>query len=467
MQKREHGTHRDGDCSDDDRHREKKNILRKLFLAIILLSWQAQPVCSQGAVASDTMLEHGGLGDCIRFALSHQPLIHQSLIDEAITEHAISSKLADWYPQVAFGFNFQHNPELPVSIVQGSPVKLGLQNTSTGQFSLTQTLFNRDILLASSTASDVRLASSERTLSSKIDVVVNVSKAYYAVLVTREQIDLLEEDIVRLQQNLADAFNQYKSGVVDKTDYQRATIALNNAKAEKSQSEELLKARSASLKNQMGYPPSADLRIEYDTTRMERDAILDTAQLLIPENRIEYQLLRTQKNLQEANLDYYKWGFLPVLTAYGAYNLSYQNNELSQLYGRDYPNSNFGLQLSFPIFEGGKRIQEISQARLELERIDYDLISLDNAVHSEYAAAMANYRSNLNNYHVLKENLALARDVYQTIQLQYKAGTKTYLDVITAETDLRTAQANETDSLFEVLSSKLDVQKALGTIQYQ
>ena len=65
---------------------------------------------------------------------------------------------------------------------------------------------------------------------------------------------------------------------------------------------------------------------------------------------------------------------------------------------------------------------------------------------------------------MLKANLELARDVYRIIQLQYKAGTKTYLELITAETDLRTAELNRTNALYQLLSSKLDVQKALGTI---
>jgi outer membrane protein TolC len=79
---------------------------------------------------------------------------------------------------------------------------------------------------------------------------------------------------------------------------------------------------------------------------------------------------------------------------------------------------------------------------------------------------MADYRSNLNTYDVLKTNLELADDVYRTIQLQYRAGTKTYLELISAETDLRTAQLNRTNALYQLLRSKLDVQKALGTVQY-
>lgn len=449
------------------RHGSKRsNIVGKIFLVTLLAFCGVQPACSQAGNSPDSVLNHANLKECVRYALSHQPLVRQSLIDEAITEHNISSKLADWYPQVNFGFSFQHNPELPTSIFQGNPVRFGVLNTSTGAFSVSQTLFDRDVLLASSTASEVRQLSSQQTSNTKIDVVVNVSKAYYAVLVTREQIDLSNEDIVRLQRSQVDAYNQFKSGIVDKTDYQRATIALNNALAQKRQNEELLKARLANLKNLMGYPAGAGLALEYDTTGMEHEALLDTTQILIPENRIEYRLLETQKRLDQANLDYYEWGFLPSVSVYGTYNLAFQNNEFSQLYAREYPNSNFGLELSFPIFEGGKRFQQISVARLELERVDQDLLSLDNSVHAEYVTSLANYRSNLNNYEILKQNTVLAKGVYETIQLQYKAGTKTYLDVITAETDLRTAQANETDALYEVLSSKLDVEKALGVIRF-
>ncbi len=441
--------------------------MKRIAILTIIAFSLVEPARTHSPAAADSLLQHGNLSDCIRYALAHQPVVHQALLNEAITERVISTKLADWYPQLSFGFNFEHLPQLPVSIVQGNAVKLGVQNTSAGTLSLSQTIFNRDVLLASSTATEARQFSSEQTTSTKIDVVVNVSKAYYAVLATREQIDLVNEDIHRLEQSVADTYAQYKGGIVDKTDYQRATIALNNAKAQRLQNEELLKSRLASLKDLMGYRPSADLTLAYDTTAMEREAMIDTTQPLVPGNRVEFRLLKTERSLQESNLDYSEWSFLPSLSAFGAYNLVFQNNEFSQLYGKQYPNSNFGLQLSFPIFEGGKRIQQIGEARLQLEQIDEDLVSLNNAVSAEYTAAMAGYKSNLNNYRVLKENVTLARDVYNTIQLQYKAGTKTYLDVITAETDLRTAQASETDALYAVLSSKLDVQKALGTIHYE
>ena len=438
------------------------NIEIKLFLFFVLFG---RALFCQEEISGNS-LRSGTLKDCIEYALSHQPEIQQSLLDEQITDHAINSRLADWFPQLNLSANLTHNYKLPESIVGGVPVVTGLLNTSDAQFSLTQTIFNQDVFLAASTSKVIRRLSRQKTAFSKINVVTVVSKAFYSVLFTQEQISLLEEDVLRLEQSVKDTYNQYKGGVVDKTDYERATIALNNAVAERKQYQELLKSRYAYLKEQMGYRSDSNLELEFDTTKMQSEAFIDTTLKLNYEDRIEFQLLQSQISLQKANLSYFDLSFVPQLSAFGNYVFFYQNDRLSKLYNQSYTNSNIGLQLSFPIFQGGKRVQEIEEASLELKRTNYDLIYLKDSINTEYITAVGEYKSNLTNYNLLKENLNLAKDVYDKIQLQYKSGIKTYLDVITAETDLRTTQANYNNALFQLLSSKLDIQRALGIIQY-
>ncbi len=422
-------------------------------------------IFSQQDVKTDSLLRDGTLENCIQYALSHQPLLKQSQINEKIAEQTIKTKLADWFPQLNFNFNIQHNYKLPTSIFQGNAVHIGVINTSSGQFSLSQTIFDRDVLLASTTAHDVREQAAQQTTSEKINVIVNVSKAYYEVLLTKNQIDLITQDITRLETSLKDTYAQYKSGVVDKTDYMQATIALNNGNAEKRQDEELLKTSYANLKEQMGYPPNDSIHLNYDMSKMENNIRIDTTLSLNYQNRIEYKLLETDRRLQKANLNYYVWSFLPSLTAFGEYNLNFQNDQFSKLYNQDFPNSYIGLQLSFPIFQGGKRFQQIDQAELELKLFDYDFSALKSSINTEYTQALANYKSNLNNYNIQKDNLKLANDVYTIIELQYKSGIKTYLDVINAETNLRSTQVNYLNALYQVLTSKIDLEKALGTIQ--
>jgi len=446
--------------------------MKGVFTLLLLLILYPSLLYPQGI--TDTTLQAATLQNCIRYGLEHQPLIRESMIDEEITETTIKNKLADWYPQLNLTANLQHYLKMPVSIFPNftdstapkRAIQTGVRNYSTPQLALTQTVFNRDVLLASRTARDVRLQARQTTTSNKIDVTVAISKAFYDVLLTKQQIQVLDETITRLDRSLKDAFYQYQSGVADKTDYKRATISLNNAKADRKAAQEQLSARYAYLKQQMGYPAEQSLQLSYDTSHMENEIAFDTLQKVKYESRIEFQQLQTQQRLLQANVKYNQWSYIPSVSAFGYYNLVYQSDEFSRLYSRSFPNSYVGLQFVWPLFEGGKRMWNIRQANLQLKRNEWEMTDLKNNINTQYSQAMATYKSNLSDFYVQKENLDLASDVYNTLQLQYKAGVKTYLEVIIAETDLHTTQLNYYNSLYQVLSSKIDVEKALGTLSY-
>lgn len=433
-----------------------------LILSALLLGW----LQGIGQAVPDSLPKQLDLEQAIAFSLKNQPLLQQSVLDEKITGANIRNRLADWYPQVNFNYNLQHNFVVQTNIIGGNPVKLGVDNVSALQFTLSQTLFNRDVLLARRTRADVVQQSLQTTTQRKIDVVVAVSKAYYDVLATTQQVKVADENIRRIERSLQDAKFQYDAGVADKTDFKRATIALNNAKASKTANEEILKAKQEYLKSLMGYPVEAPIDLNYDSVALEQSITAPADENPELKNRIEFQLLSTQIKLQEANLKYNKWAYLPNVSLNGAYNLNYLNNEFSKLYNVNYPASFAAITLGFPIFQGGKRKSAIDAAEWQLERTKLDLLSLKNSVNAAYSQAIATYKSTYTNYLALKENLDLAREVYDVIQLQYRNGIKTYLEVINAETDLRTATINYYTALYNVLASKVDVQKELGQFNY-
>ncbi|MCF1716739.1 TolC family protein [Flavihumibacter sp. RY-1] len=434
----------------------------KLLLSALLVGW----LQGNGQAVPDSLPKQVDLEQAIAFSLKNQPLVQQSEIDEKITAANIRNRLADWYPQVNFNYNLQHNFVVQTNIIGGNPVKLGVDNVSALQFTMSQTLFNRDVLLARRTRTDVQQQALQTTRQRKIDLVVAVSKAYYDVLATTQQVKVADENIRRIERSLQDAKFQYDAGVADKTDFKRATIALNNAKASRIANEEILKAKQEYLKSLMGYPVETPIELLYDSASLEQSITAPADENPELNNRIEYQLLTTQIKLQEANLKYNKWAYLPNVSLNGAYNLNYLNNQFAKLYNVNYPASFAAITLGFPIFQGGKRKSAIDAAEWQLERTKLDLLSLKNSVNAAYSQAIATYKSTYTNYLALKENLDLAREVYDVIQLQYRNGIKTYLEVINAETDLRTATINYYTALYNVLASKVDVQKELGQFNY-
>ena len=57
-----------------------------------------------------------------------------------------------------------------------------------------------------------------------------------------------------------------------------------------------------------------------------------------------------------------------------------------------------------------------------------------------------------------------ALEVYEVVELQYKNGVKTYLDLTIAESDLNTTRINYFNSLYQILASKVDVLQVLGQL---
>jgi outer membrane protein TolC len=407
------------------------------------------------------------LKQSILFALHNQPAVKQASIDEQINEKDIRIGLSAWLPQLSSSNFYEHyfkgSPIASTTPGVVSPVdeysSLGLQAS--------QVIYNNEVLLAAKTANYSRLYYKQNAVSSQINVVSDVSKAFFDVLLSEKQLGIINEDIVRLQRSLKDAYNRYQAGVVDKIDYKQATIALNNEIAARKQTAESINSKLAYLKQIMGLNASAKISLSYDSTSYEKEAYIDTNQTLNVNNRIEYQLLQTQKSLQNVNVNYYKWSFLPSLSAIGDYDLNYLSTRFSNLYNQTYPVAYAGLTLAFPIFQGTKRLQNLSKARLQVERSDLDIVNSQNTINTEYVEALASYKSNYTNWQILKQNVDMAKDVYNVVSYQYREGIKTYLDVIVAQSDLRTSELNYYNALFQVLSSKIDLKKALGTLNVE
>ncbi|EDM36743.1 outer membrane protein [Pedobacter sp. BAL39] len=418
--------------------------------------------------SANVTLSNATLPEVIRYALKNKPGVKQAIIDQEIGERDIKSALSGWLPQINADGTFNHNLKQQVQALttngETSFITFGTKNTSSLLLQADQQFLNAGLIQASKSARYYRQQYKQATENTEITTVVDVSKAFYDILTSQEQLKITTENIARLQKQLNDAKAQYGVGLVDKTDFQRAQISLSNSLADKKRTQELLKYKYAYLKSIIGYQADKDLSLTFNGQAMETEVLIDTNQVLNHQNRIEFRQLETQRQLQSITTNYNKLAYMPNLSGFINYNWNYQNNDFSNLYNQSYPSSVVGLKLNIPIFLGTKRIQEIRKSQLLEKRIDLDLENTKNQINSQYEQAMATYKAGLNDWRTANENVNLSKSVYNTIKLQYDEGIKSYLDLMTAETDLRTSQLNYLNALYSLLSAKLDVQQALGTI---
>lgn len=435
----------------------------KYFLNLLFL-WCLGISPALMAQQQDTVPSELGLNELVGYALQHSPLIQQSELDQQIGERQIRSSLSGWLPQVTANYQFTNNLKLQTQPIGDQLITFGQPYASNLNFSATQTLFNRDQFFASKAAGLVRSELSQSLETNRINTVVAVSKAYYDILLTYEQIRILDENLQRQQKQYEDAKSRFEVGLVDKTDFQRASISLANLKSDRNRVETSLKAKYAYLKEIAGFPVDQDLTLDYDYTEMELRAELDAELDFSLENRVEYQLAKTKFAATELQTKYAQWAFIPNFNGFYNYNFLYFNREFANLYNQSFPTSSVGVTVAIPLFQGGKRIQEVKLARLQEDRAEVGLRDFEKQLNTEFETALANYKASHYDWQTLKTNMELAKEVYETIKLQYDEGVKAYVDLIVAETELRTAQINHYNALFSVLSSKLDLMRALGQI---
>jgi outer membrane protein TolC len=445
-------------------------IARCVFLFVFLLCIEMVPYAQNKNLPDSA--QYLTLRQCIDYALQHQPAINQSYINVSIAKTTNAINLSGWYPQVNINATLTHYLQLPTSFfadtTAGSTVKqrTGIANTAIPQLSVTQAIFSPGLLYAAKSAPLVVEQAQQITDSTKINIASSVSKAFYNLLLTLAQINVLKEDTVRLAQNVTDTYHQYVGGIADETDYEQATITLNNSKAQLRQANENVIPEYATLKQLMGYQPEKQFNVSFDTLQMMHDIAFDTTQRLQYEKRVEFKQLQTDKNLQRTLTDYYRHTFLPTVSAFYTYNYEFESNVYSSLYTNAYPNSFVGLSLSLPVFTGFSRVKGIQRSKLQERLLDWRQVDLKSQIYQEYSSALAGYKSNLYNLQVLQDNVALAKRVYFVVGLQYKQGIVAYLNVITAESNLISSETSYINALYQVLSSKIDLQKAMGIISY-
>ena len=164
--------------------------------------------------------------------------------------------------------------------------------------------------------------------------------------------------------------------------------------------------------------------------------------------------------MNELNVKSSRSGYLPSLRAFGVYQQSYQGNSFSE--GFWAPASFVGLSLNVPIFDGLDKEAKIQRAKLQLELAEVQRQELGRAIDLEVSTSRKTYESSLEQYKSQKRNLELAQRIYDTTQIKYREGVGSSLEVTQAEQSLYSTQSNYIQALYDLIVSKMNVEKALG-----
>ncbi|WP_207532043.1 TolC family protein [Desertivirga arenae] len=442
-------------------------LITLIFLSSIAIRAQENP---QGRTFNFNLQE------CLQYAYENQDSIKNAKLDIESAKYKVKETFGIGLPQVSGSAQFQDYLKIPTTLIPAeffggdpgtfAPVQFGVKYQSNAGLSATQLLFNGSYLVGLKASKTYKELSERNLTRTKIATTVAVTKAYYQVLVSGEQIRLLDANLAQLGQQLKETTELNKQGFVERIDLDRLTVNYNNLQTRRENTVRLVELSTQLLKFQIGMPITDKLevkdKINNISLNLDESQAVDTAAY---RNRIEFNLLQTQRKLNELNVERLKSEYLPSLAAFGTTSYSFQSDKFRDLYDRKFPTTFVGLQLNVPVFAGFQRKYQIKQAQIEVKKSENVLNLVKNGFLLQQESSLITFRNSIKSLNNQKANMDLAREVLRVSKIKYQEGVGSSIEVTQAQTELETAENNYIQSLFDALVSKVDLDNAYGRIQ--
>jgi outer membrane protein TolC len=123
-----------------------------------------------------------------------------------------------------------------------------------------------------------------------------------------------------------------------------------------------------------------------------------------------------------------------------------------------------GLSLNVPIFDGFRKLAQTQQSTISITKTENDIKNFENAINLQVFQAKSTYIRSKQQLEIQRGNLKLAEDIYAKMELKYKNGVGSSLELTSAQTDLENARTNLLATVYEYFVAELDFKQALGTI---
>lgn len=410
------------------------------------------------------------LSDCIQYSLSNHATIKVEENNWLIAKEKEKQALATYLPQINSSATFVDNIKLQTTVIPAgivSPaeveVPLGTQFNTNAAIDFTQTIFDKSKIASIKANKPYQQLTELQKQQNTENVAYNAAVAYFQLLILQEQQKTLQNNKVEYEAALKTLSSQVKSGVVLQKDYDRVLVSLNSTNYQIEDGVAKENVAINTLKNAIGMPLNEPLFIKVDEN-FEAYAILDISSDYDPANSLELKMQDQQIKLQSMDVKAKKGSFLPVLTAFGKFGSQSLSNDFNQAFSSWAGYSYIGLSANFPLFNGLKRKSVVAEAKLNLENdLKNHQITKDNLT-LRYQNSSVSLRTAYSSYKSSKENMQLAKKLFEVTNYQYQKGMASFTDFMNDDNAYKNTQNNYLNSLFNLMLSKLNYEKSKGSL---
>lgn len=425
-------------------------MMKLKHILLIVLCFTANSLFSQEKLSLT-------LDEAVDYALEHNLNMTNAELAVQEAEKRIWETTAQGLPQVDATLDYSNflGAEMEFRFDENMPpMRQRFNSTSNFQVTASQLIFSGSYLVGLQTAKLYKSMAEVQRESSELNIKEAVIQAYFLALMAERSEGIAAQNLVNLNDIFEKTEAMVNAGIADLYD-------LDQLDVQRSQVEQALK--SAERQQEIAYNLlRIQLGIEAEWAIELNEDLESLLASLGPENpetasiaeNLDYQLMKSQEEMAEKQLDLQKMSYLPTISAFYSYTEKILKPELDFS-----PKSILGVQANIPIFSSGMRKSRVDQARIQLETQRNNLTLLEDQLSILEKQQRFELTNAKEQFEIQKKNIEVSKSVYENYKRKYEHGLASSLDLTTANNNYLQAESAYLNAAIQLLDAQTALRK--------
>ncbi len=407
------------------------------------------------------------LDKALEIALSDNPTI--KVAEEEIALKKVSHKEAwqNLLPEASISGTMSHTITAPQFSIGDQTVKMGKDkaNTATGTLNISLPLFAPAVYRAMSmTKTDIELAV-EKSRASKQDLVNQVTKAYYQLMLTQDSYDVLQKSYKLAEDNYNIVNAKYRQGTVSEFDKITAEVQMRSVKPSVISAGNAVTLSKLQLKVLMGITADVDIKIDDSLAAYEGVVFANQLDNTVHEglvNNTTMKQLELNRLMLQKNIKSLRTNFMPTLGLGYSYQYQSMNNDSWNVFNYNYgSSSSLVFSLNIPLYKASN-FTKLKSNRIQMRQLDQNRLDTERKLNMQIMSYQDNMSASSEQVSSNKENVMQAEKAVQIAGKRYEVGKGTVLELNTSQVQLTEAELTYNQSIYDYLVAKADLDQVLG-----
>ena len=412
--------------------------------------------------AAPTM--HLTLDKAIELALSENPTMKVAEKEIELKEVSKTEACQNLLPTVSLTGSVTYNIKVAEIKTSMGSFKMGMDDSNTwnGALQVSLPLYAPAVYQTMSlTKSDLQLAV-EKSRGSKIDLVNQVTKAYYQLMLAQDSYNVLNENYKLAETNFNIVNAMYEQGRVSEYDKISAEVQKNSAWPSVVSGKNAVEIAKLQLKVLMGITADVDLVIDDNLKNHEAEMTMAANNEIDLSNNSSLRQIDMQGELLGRQRKLMKTSYLPTLALVGSYQYQSMSNTNWEVNKFNWSNaSSLTLSLNIPIFKASNQTQ-LKSNKIQQYQLAETRINTERMLGMQAQSYIDNMTKSAEQLQSNKNAVELAQKGLEISQKRYDVGRGTILELTNSQVSLTNVKLSYNNTIYDYLVAKSELNKVLG-----